>query len=38
MIRDTDFMASNLIDSITAMLETPPSPNTLQILEQRQGK
>ena len=38
MIRDTDFMASNLIDSITAMLETQPSPNTLQILEQRQGK
>ena len=38
MLRDTAFMASNLIDSITAMLETLPSPNTLEILKQRQTK
>ncbi|WP_373083615.1 TetR/AcrR family transcriptional regulator [Zhongshania sp.] len=37
MMRDTDFMASNLIDSITAMLEAQPSPDTLQILKQRQA-
>ncbi len=37
MMRDTDFMASNLIDSIAAMLEVQPSANTLQILEQRQS-
>ena len=38
MLRDTAFMASNLIDSITAMLEAQPSPNTLQILMQQQAK
>jgi len=34
MIGATDFMASNLIDSIAAMLEAKPSANTLEILKQ----
>jgi AcrR family transcriptional regulator len=38
MLRDTEFMASNLIDSITAMLEAQPSSNTLELLKQRQTK
>ena len=35
LIRDTDFMASNLIDSMAAILEAPPSQHSLDILAKR---
>ncbi len=37
LIRDTDFMASNLIDSMVAILEAPPSARSLDILARRRA-
>ncbi len=35
LLRDTDFMASNLIDSMAAILEAPPSQRSLDVLARR---
>ncbi len=35
LLRDTDFRASNLIDSMAAILEAPPSQRSLEVLAKR---